>query len=249
MSVRRDEATLVSQSMVDLHNEEDPMQLSVIIPAYNERTTIEEVLRRVSAQQLDTKVIVVDDFSTDGTRQILETHAKDNVKVLFHSRNKGKGAAIRTGIKHVGTEFVIVQDADLEYDPEDFHRLLAAMKARKADVVYGSRLATPRPAMSLRHLLGNRVLTWATNLLYGSELTDMETCYKLFRARVLNEIELVSNRFNIEPELTAKLLKKGIKIHEVPISYVGRNFEDGKKISWKDFVSALWTLLKIRLID
>ena len=235
--------------MIGFYDGKDPMQLTVIIPVYNERTTIEELLRRVSAQKLETEVIVVDDFSTDGTRRILESYAEGRVKVLLHDRNKGKGAAIRTGIKHVSTEFVIIQDADLEYDPRDYDRLLSAMRERNEDVVYGSRLATQKPAMTFRHLIGNRVLTWVTNFLYGSKLTDMETCYKLFRTRVLNEVELVSNRFNIEPELTAKLLKKGIQIHEIPISYVGRNFKEGKKISWIDFVSALWTLLKFRLTN
>jgi glycosyltransferase involved in cell wall biosynthesis len=166
---------------------------------------------------------------------------------LLHDRNQGKGAALRTGFQHATGDFVIIQDADLEYDPADFPKLLAVVENQNARVVYGSRLATSQPTMTLRHFVGNRLLTGLTNLLYGSQLTDMETCYKLLDRQLVQDLELVSNSFNVEPEITAKLLKQGVTIHEVPISYHGRSFAEGKKISWKDFISAVWTLLTLRL--
>ena len=223
------------------------MRLSIIIPVFNERDTIRQVIDQVEAVDLDKEIIVVDDCSTDGTRDVLTELDGRGPTVVLHDRNRGKGAAVRTGIRHVTGDFVIVQDADLEYDPADFPKLLAIVDARRTDVVYGSRLATDRPSMALRHFVANRLLTGLTNLLYGSALTDMETCYKLLRREVLGKIEIVSNRFNLEPELTAKLLKKGVTIHEVPISYAGRSFAEGKKISWVDFVSAVWTLVKYRV--
>ena len=225
------------------------MRLSIIIPVFNERDTISEVIDRVEAVDLDKEIIVVDDYSTDGTRDVLTELDGRGPTMVLHDRNRGKGAALRTGLRHVTGDFVIVQDADFEYDPADYHKLLAVVDERRADVVYGSRLATDRPSMALRYWVGNRLLTGLTNLLYGSALTDMETCYKLLRREVLGEIELVSNRFNVEPELTAKLLKKGVTIHEVPISYVGRSSTEGKKISWVDFVSAVWTLVRYRVSD
>ena len=225
------------------------MRLSIIIPVFNERDTIREVIDRVEAVDHDKEIIVVDDYSTDGTRDVLTELDGRGPTMVLHDRNRGKGAALRTGLRHVTGDFVIVQDADLEYDPADYHKLLAVVGERRADVVYGSRLATDRPSMALRYWVGNRLLTGLTNLLYGSALTDMETCYKLLRREVLGEIELVSDRFNVEPELTAKLLKKGVTIHEVPISYVGRSSTEGKKISWVDFVSAVWTLVRYRVSD
>ncbi len=223
------------------------MQLSVIIPVYNERATITQLLDRVATIEIEKEVIVVDDFSTDGTRAILEERRDDTFTLLLHDRNQGKGAALRTGFRHAIGDFVIIQDADLEYDPADFPKLLAVVENKNASAVYGSRLATAQPTMTLRHFVGNRLLTGLTNLLYGSHLTDMETCYKLLDRRLVQNMELVSNSFNVEPEITAKLLKQGITIHEVPISYNGRSFAEGKKISWKDFISAVWTLFSLRV--
>mgnify|MGYP001242280971 CR=1 FL=1 len=223
------------------------MRLSVVIPVYNEQATIIQILERVAAVNVEKEIIVVDDFSTDGTRAILEQQHNDGFKLLLHERNQGKGAALRTGFREATGDFVIIQDADLEYDPNDFPKLLAIVESRKAQVVYGSRLATSQPSMTLRHFVGNRLLTGLTNLLYGSRLTDMETCYKLLDRQLVQNLDLVSNSFNVEPEITAKLLKQGVTIHEVPISYHGRSFAEGKKISWKDFISAVWTLLILRV--
>ena len=223
------------------------MQLTVVIPVYNEKATIIELLDRVTAVDIEKEIIVVDDFSTDGTRAILEELRNKTFTLLLHNRNQGKGAALRTGFQHASGDFVIIQDADLEYDPADFPKLLAVVENENARVVYGSRLATSQPTMTLRHFVGNRLLTGLTNLLYGSQLTDMETCYKLLDRHLVRNLDLVSNSFNVEPEITAKLLKQGIAIHEVPISYHGRSFAEGKKISWKDFISAVWTLITLRV--
>ena len=221
------------------------MRLSVIIPVFNERATIEHILDRVDGIDLDTEVVIVDDGSTDGTREVLEGLDGERI-VVYHERNKGKGAALRTGLGHATGDYVIVQDADLEYDPRDFIRLLQAVDDG-ALVVYGSRFAGKRAGMAIRHLVGNKLLTALTNALYGSDLTDMETCYKLFPRQILTEIGIDSNRFNVEPEVTAKILRRGVAIREVPITYAGRKFSEGKKISWVDFVSAVWTLLKYRV--
>lgn len=223
------------------------MRLSIIIPVFNECATIQKVLERVAAVGLDTEVIVVDDGSTDGTRDVLAELDGHALTVVLHETNRGKGAAVRTGFQCVTGDYVIVQDADLEYDPADYHKLLAVADERQADVVYGSRMASARSSMSLRHWVGNRLLTATTNLLYRSALTDMETCYKLLRRRVLADIDIVSNRFNVEPEITAKLLKRGYVIHEVPISFAGRSLAEGKKIRVVDFVSAVWTLARYRV--
>lgn len=223
------------------------MRLSVIIPVFNERATMQELLRRVDAVDLEKEVIIVDDCSTDGTREVLNEIRRNIHTVVFHHENLGKGAAFRTGLKYAKGDYVIVQDADLEYDPQDYKRLLTQAKEHHADVVYGSRFVGKRPAMSVRHWVGNKLLTGLTNLLYGASLTDMETCYKLFRREVITGLRIKSNGFNVEPEITAKILKQGISIHEVPVSYTGRTFSEGKKISWMDFVSAGWTLMKFRI--
>ena len=226
------------------------MRLSVIIPAFNERATVLEVLDRVAAQASDKEIIVVDDGSTDGTHELLRdrvSHADGRITLVRHPANLGKGAALTTGISRAAGDYVIVQDADLEYDPADYGRLLELVEAQQADAVYGSRFGDGRPKMSIRHIVGNRLLTALTNLLYGSRLTDMETCYKLVRRSVLEELVLTCNRFDVEPEMTAKLLKRGVAIREAPISYTGRSFAEGKKISWCDFFSAVWTLLRLRV--
>ncbi len=225
------------------------MRLSVIIPVFNERATVLEVLDRVAAIDMEAEVIVVDDGSTDGTRELLAERARATdpmITLVEHASNRGKGAALTTGVRRATGEYVIAQDADLEYDPADYAKLLAVVDARRATAVYGSRFGGPRPRMSLRHVVGNRLLTGFTNLLYGSSLTDMETCYKLVRRSLFEELGITCNRFDVEPEITAKLLKTGVTIHEVPISYTGRSFAEGKKISWVDFVSAVWTLVRLR---
>ncbi|HHL38953.1 MAG TPA: glycosyltransferase family 2 protein [Deltaproteobacteria bacterium] len=225
------------------------MKLSVVIPVFNERATIREIVDRVKAVDIDKEIILVDDFSADGTREILREMAEGGEKVFFHDRNMGKGAALRTGFRHATGDYTIVQDADLEYDPEDYHRLLAPVLKGKAVVVYGSRFTGEHRNMFYHHWIGNKFLTFVTNVLYNTTLSDMETCYKLFRTDIIKSIDFKSNRFNFEPEITAKILKRGIRIYEVPISYAGREFEEGKKITWVDGFSALWTLIKYRFVD
>lgn len=224
-----------------------PMRLTVVIPVFNEAATLEELLARVEAVDIDKEVIIVDDFSTDGTRELLKSINKPDHIIVFHESNAGKGAALRTGFKRATGDYVIVQDADLEYDPRDYVRLVAEAIHHDADVVYGTRFAGPRPQMALKNRAGNWVLTWLTNRLYGATLSDMETCYKLIRHDVLANVTIESNRFNVEPELTAKLLTGGSRIREIPISYVGRTHSEGKKISWLDFFSAVWTLVRLRV--
>lgn len=228
------------------------MKLSIIIPVYNEKGTISEILDRVRGVDIgniEKEIIIVDDFSNDGSREVLKGEEEKGVIVLYHERNRGKGAAIRTALEHITGDFVIIQDADLEYDPEDYKRLLNPVLKGKADVVYGSRFTGERKNMLFWHWIGNRFLTLVTNILYNTTLSDMETCYKLFRIGALNGIRIGSDRFNFEPEITAKIMKKGIRIYEVPISYTGREFNEGKKITWKDGFSALWTLVKYRFVD
>ena len=227
------------------------MRLSVIIPVFNERTTVLTALDRVEAAGHDAEIIVVDDGSTDGSREILAVRARESggrITLLEHPANRGKGAALVTGVARALGDYVLFQDADLEYHPTDYGLLLAVVASRGAAVVYGSRFGASRPKMSVRHVVGNRLLTGLTNLLYGSDLTDMETCYKLIRRSLFLELGISCNRFDVEPEITAKLLKRGVRIHEVPISYAGRSFAAGKKISWVDFVSAVWTLVRLRFV-
>jgi glycosyltransferase involved in cell wall biosynthesis len=228
-------------------------KLSVIVPVYNERNTLVEVLRRMRAVELpdgiEREIIVVDDGSSDGTRDVLKQLGDSTVRVVLHDVNRGKGAALRTGFSHATGEYVLVQDADLEYDPEDWPKLLNPVLRGKARVVYGSRFTGERRNMLLLHWIGNRFLSMTTNVLYNTTLSDMETCYKLIERDLLDEMKLHSNRFDIEPEITAKVLKRGIRIYEVPISYSGREFDEGKKITWRDGFAALWTLVKYRFRD
>jgi glycosyltransferase involved in cell wall biosynthesis len=228
-------------------------KLSVVVPVFNERNTLVEIVRRMRAVELpdsiEREIIVVDDGSDDGTRDVLKQLGDSTVRVVLHPQNRGKGAAVRTGFRHATGDYVLVQDADLEYDPEDWPRLLAPVLSGKARVVYGSRFTGERRNMLFLHWVGNRVLSLVTNVLYNTTLSDMETCYKLIDRALLEEIVLQADRFEIEPEVTAKILKRGVRIYEVPISYTGREVDEGKKITWTDGFSALWTLLKYRIVD
>jgi glycosyltransferase involved in cell wall biosynthesis len=225
------------------------MRISVVIPVYNEAETIQEVLARVQAVPLDKEIIVVDDCSTDGTRERLAGLAKsDNVKVIHHDRNQGKGAALRTGFQAVTGDVVIIQDADLEYDPRDYPRLLEPIEDGRADVVFGSRFAGggAHRVLLFWHSVGNKFLTLVANALNDLNLSDMETCYKVFRADILSWLTIRSNRFTFEPEFTAKVAKRHLRIYEVPISYSGRTYAEGKKIGWRDGFAALWAIVRFR---
>ena len=226
-------------------------KLSVIVPVYNERNTIVEAVRRMRAVDLpiDREIVVVDDGSDDGTRELVDQLRDSTVRVLVHPHNRGKGAAVRTALEVVTGDLVIVHDADLEYDPDDWPRLLQPMFKGKAQVVYGSRFTGERRNMLFSHWIGNRFLSVVTNVLYNTTLSDMETCLKLFDRRVLAPIRLRADRFDFEPEITAKILKRGIRIYEVPISYAGREYGEGKKITWRDGFVALAALLKYRFIE
>jgi glycosyltransferase involved in cell wall biosynthesis len=228
-------------------------KLSVVVPVFNERNTLVEIVRRMRTVELpdgiELEIVVVDDGSTDGTRDVLRQLGDSTVRVVTHRTNQGKGAAVRTGFAHASGDYVLIQDADLEYDPEDWPRLVNPVLRGKARVVYGSRFTGERRNMLFLHWVGNRFLSLATNVLYNTTLSDMETCYKLIDRALLADIELKSQRFDIEPEITAKLLKHGVRIYEVPISYTGREFTEGKKITWRDGVIALYTLVKYRFRD
>ena len=227
------------------------MSLSVIIPVYNEIATIKIVLERVLATGLATEILLVDDGSTDGTRDLLiGLDGHQGIRVILHPKNRGKGAAVRTGISAATGNVVLIQDADLEYDPCDFPALLKPIQEGKADVVYGSRfMGGPHRVTMFWHLLANQLLTLTTNLLYNSILSDMETGYKAFRREVLENIKLRANRFDFEPEFTAKILKQKARIFEVPISFNPRDYADGKKIKFLDAFAALWALIKYRFMD
>jgi len=229
----------------------DYRKLSVIVPVFDERNTVVEIVRRMRAVNLpvELEIVIVDDGSTDGTRDVLRQLGDSTVRVITHEANRGKGAAIRSGLAQVHGDLVLVQDADLEYDPEDWPRLLAPVLKGRARVVYGSRFTGERRNMLFLHWVGNRFLSLVTNVLYNSTLSDMETCYKLFDRRVLDGVRLQADRFDFEPEFTAKVLRRGIRIYEVPISYAGRELSEGKKITWQDGVTALWTLVKYRFVD
>jgi len=227
------------------------MKISVIIPAFNEKGTIEEILRRVQATGIADEIIVVDDGSVDGTRQVLSAlDGRGQVRVILHERNQGKGAAVVTGIQAAQGEVLLIQDADLEYDPRDIPRLLEPIAEVIADGVYGSRVlgGSRRPVM-FWHMVANKVLTLMTNVLYNNILTDMETGYKVFRREVVQGMKIKARRFDFEPEFTAKILKRKVRLYEVPISFNPRDYEEGKKIGLKDAFAAVWTLLKYRFVD
>ncbi len=232
------------------------VRLSILIPVFNEARTLRELLAQADAAVaagLEKEFIIVDDGSTDGTREILGQleGLQTPFRVVFHGQNMGKGAAIRTALTYVTGDLVLIQDADLEYDPRDYEELLGPILQGRADVVYGSRLRGGKPIrdFSLLYLWGNRFVTFVTNVLYGAALTDMETGYKLFRADVIKNIQIRANRFDFEPEVTAKILKRGYKLVELPISYYGRPHAEGKKLTWWDGFAALWTLVKYRIVD
>jgi glycosyltransferase involved in cell wall biosynthesis len=224
--------------------------LSVVMPVFNERATIEEIISRVMSVPLRVELIVVDDCSTDGTRAMLgELQKQYGFTLLLQERNQGKGSALRRGFSAVTGDLVVIQDADLEYSPEELTELVGPIVEGKADVVYGSRFLGRHRVFMFTHYLGNRMLTMMTNVLYNTMLTDMETCYKVMRREVLTGMDLASNGFGIEPEMTAKIFKRGFRVYEIPISYDGRSYEEGKKISWKDGVVAVWVLLRYRFSD
>jgi glycosyltransferase involved in cell wall biosynthesis len=227
----------------------DPL-LSVVMPVFNEAATIEEIIRRVLGVPLRIQLIVVDDGSTDGTREALERlRASLEFTLLLQRCNLGKGAALRRGFQEVQGDLVVIQDADLEYSPEEFPMLIDLICQGRADVVYGSRFLGRHRVFLFSHYLGNRFLTLVTNILYNTMLTDMETCYKVMRRDVLRSMMLHSNGFGIEPELTAKIFKRGYRVYEVPITYDGRGYDEGKKIGWRDGVVALWVLLRYRFSE
>jgi glycosyltransferase involved in cell wall biosynthesis len=227
----------------------DPL-LSVVMPVFNEKDTIEQIIPRVLAVPVRKELIVVDDGSTDGTRDLLRALEKQYpFKLIFQEKNGGKGSALRRGFSEASGDMVIIQDADLEYSPEEYPELIELICQGRADVVYGSRFLGRHRVFLFTHYAGNRLLTLITNVLYNTMLTDMETCYKVMRIEVLRSFTLESNGFGIEPELTAKIFKRGYRVYEVPITYDGRGYEEGKKITWRDGVVALWVLLKYRFTE
>ena len=229
------------------------MKISVIIPCYNEESTIKEILRKVHAQsKFNKEIIVIDDFSSDNTREILKNEINVQIdKLLFNDKNYGKGYSIKKGINAASGDYILIQDADLEYDPSDYERLLKPLEKGVADVVYGSRFigTSERRVLYFWHTVGNKFLTLLSNMFSNLNLTDMEVCYKVFKSNVLKNIDLKENRFGFEPEITAKIAKKNIKIYEVGISYFGRKYSDGKKITWRDGFSAIRCIIKYNLFQ
>jgi len=229
--------------------------LSILMPVYNEAKTVQQIIARVEATDIGEvrkELIVVDDGSTDGARDVLKQMADNQIhKIYFHGHNMGKGAALRTALTYASGDIILVQDADLEYDPAEYSELIKPILEGRADVVYGSRLSGGKVsrAFNFWHFIGNKVLTLTTNVLYNAVLSDMETCYKVFRADVIKNIQIKSNRFDFEPEITAKVLRRKYKLYEMPISYYGRDFSEGKKITWRDGFAAVWALVKYRFMD
>ena len=227
------------------------LKLSIVIPIYNERETLETLVAKVNAVDYDKEIILIDDFSTDGTRVILNKYEnKEGFQVLYHNHNQGKGAALRTGFSSVNGDIIIIQDADLEYNPADYGTLIEPIMDGRADVVYGSRfLGGPHRVLFFWHSIGNMVLTTLSNMLTNVNLTDMETGYKVFTKKVNDTLTFKCNRFGFEPEFTAKVAKNNFRIYEVPISYNGRDYSEGKKITWKDGIAAIWYIFKFRFTN
>ena len=228
------------------------MKISIIIPVFNEKKSIEEIIKRVQAVDvgLEKEIIIIDDCSQDGTRQILEKLNYPNMKLFFHSKNKGKGAALQTGFSKAEGDIILIQDADLEYDPKEYHKLLEPILDGRADVVYGSRfLGGPHRVFFFWHYVGNKILTMLSNMTSNLNLTDMETCYKVFKKEILNKIKIKSKRFGFEPEVTIKFAKLKCRIYEVPISYSGRDYSEGKKIGWKDGIAAIFHIIRYKFFD
>ncbi|MCC7202794.1 MAG: glycosyltransferase family 2 protein [Nitrospirae bacterium] len=227
------------------------MKLSVVIPVFNEVNTIRDIIKKVGEVDLDKELVIVDDYSSDGTRDVLKSMEGDaNIRIFYHQKNMGKGAALRTGFKQASGDVVIIQDADLEYNPQEYPRLIKPILDGRADVVYGSRFLTTeeRRVLFFWHSLGNTFLTLISNMCTNLNLSDMETCYKVFKADVLKDIVIEEERFGFEPEITAKIAKRGYRIYEIGISYSGRNYSEGKKIGWKDGVRAFWCIVKYNLL-
>ena len=238
-----------SRNKKESKNESSTPLLSVVIPVYNERNFVAELVSRVLAEDYDMEVLLIDDGSTDGSREIIAGLAEQHpqVHVQLHEANQGKGAALRTGFRSARGDFILIQDADLEYDPRDYAKLLEPLLDGRADVVFGSRfLGGPHRVLNYHHYLANRFLTMLSNILTGLNLTDMETCYKAFRREVIDDMRLRQNRFGFEPEFTARVAAQRCRVYEVPISYSGRDYTEGKKITWKDGVAALWTIMRSR---
>jgi len=228
------------------------IKLSIVIPVYNERELLLKIIAKVEDVIKEEKeIILVDDCSTDGTRDILKELERENkYKIFYHDVNMGKGAALRTGFEHTSGEIVMIQDSDLEYDPAEYTVLISPILKDKADVVYGSRfLSGPHRVLFFWHYVGNKLLTTFSNMMTNLNLSDMETCYKVFRREVLNKVKIKSNRFGFEPEFTAKIAKNHFRIYEVPISYHGRDYSEGKKITWKDGFVAIWCIIKYHFVD
>jgi glycosyltransferase involved in cell wall biosynthesis len=225
------------------------MKISIITPVYNEINTIAEILKRVKQVNLDKEIIIVDDFSTDGTRQFIESLKDSEIKKVFHQRNLGKGAAFRSGLKEAKGEIVVIQDADLEYYPEEYGELIDLIVKDRADVVYGSRFIGKHRCFLFTHYLGNKLVNLIANILYNTNLSDFMTGAKAFRRSVFEDIKLKSNRFGFEAEITAKIFKRGLRVYEIPICYSGRNYKEGKKITWKDFFVVVYWLIKCRFME
>ena len=225
-------------------------KLSIVIPAYNEKDTIDEIVKRVQNVEYEKEIIIIDDCSNDGTRDKIDKISGDNIKKLYHEKNRGKGAALRTGFQHATGDIVIIQDADLEYNPNEYSNLIEPIVEGKADAVYGSRfLGGPHRVSFFWHYVGNKILTTLSNIMTNLILTDMETCYKVFKTEIIKDINIRSNHFGFEPEITAKLAKRKCIIYEMPISYSGRDYDEGKKIGWKDGIVALYCVVRFRLFD